>query len=483
MSERVERYTQLLGELMEGIDRGDFDQVGQIPPKYTYEYLEALFYFAEALDGGLDFYRQMYELVRQAGETAVREKAARGEKIKVTFLAISAAEWPADELYRMLEEDPHFEVTVTNCPLTDRDVNDSVRTYTQNKLFFTEKGYRVLDTYSPGDDRIYTWEELNEVPDIVIHVTPWYKALPDSYQITGYPCSRVNLYIPYAFGTDGGEGPSQYSSAYDKDFYNMLRCAYVNTGFKLEWFQKHQLLQGRNIIYSGYAKMDYFYREHSFDEGDIRRIWKIPEKAEVNGVKRVIVAPHHSFLGYGGMLFSTFAKNAYFWLYLAEKYQNEISFIFKPHPNLRCRAVEAGVFKTAEEYDAYVAKWNAMPNAKVVEEGSYLEVFATSDAMIMDSSSFLAEYLYVDKPLLFLTRPEQVLSALGKQCLSAYSQTDGGDYMGIEEFLINTVLGGEDNLREQRRKVFADALDYAGNNHCLASEFIYKDIKSIIGAE
>lgn len=481
MSERVDRYTQLLGQLMDGIDRGDFDHVGQLPPQYTYEYLEALFYFADSLDGGQDFYRQMYELVCQAGETAVREKAARGEKIKVTFLAISAAEWPAEDVYRMLEEDPHFEVTVTNCPLTDRDANDRARIYMQNKQFFLERGYRVLDNYSEKQDKVHSWEELNETPDIVIHLTPWYMSLPECYRITGYPCSRVNLYIPYGFGTNGGsnKGNHQYRAGYDKDFYNMLRRAYFNVKFETD----HLLLQGRNINFSGYAKMDYFYRQHSFEEGDIRRIWKIPEKAEVNGVKKVIIAPHHSFLGYGGICFSTFAKNAYFWLYLAEKYQNEITFVFKPHPNLRYRAVEAGIFKTAEEYDGYVAKWNAMPNAKVVEEGSYLDVFATSDAMIMDSVSFMAEYLYVNKPLLFLTRPEQTFSGLGRKCLSAFSQADGGDYTGIEKFLTNTVLGGEDSLHEQRRKVFVDELDYVGNNNCLASEFIYRDIKAIIETE
>ena len=43
--------------------------------------------------------------------------------------------------------------------------------------------------------------------------------------------------------------------------------------------------------------------------------------------------------------------------------------------------------------------WNALPNAKVVEEESYLDIFATSDGMIMDSASFIGEYLYVNKPL------------------------------------------------------------------------------------
>ena len=124
----------------------------------------------------------------------------------------------------------------------------------------------------------------------------------------------------------------------------------------------------------------------------------------------------------------------YFWIYLAKKYENQISFIFKPHPNLRTRAIEAEVFRDAGDYERYIDLWEKLPNARVSAEESYLEIFATSDGMIMDSNSFLAEYMYVNKPLLFLTREEQTFNKLGRSIVDTYDQCDGRDYMGLKVF-------------------------------------------------
>ena len=55
----------------------------------------------------------------------------------------------------------------------------------------------------------------------------------------------------------------------------------------------------------------------------------------------------------------------YFWIYLAKKYENQISFIFKPHPNLRTRAIEAEVFRDAGDYERYIDLWEKLPNARV----------------------------------------------------------------------------------------------------------------------
>lgn len=81
--------------------------------------------------------------------------------------------------------------------------------------------------------------------------------------------------------------------------------------------------------------------------------------------------------------------------------------MFKPHPNLRARVVQAHAFESEEAYDTYLEEWNKLPNACVMQEEDYRSAFATSDGMIMDSCSFIAEYMYVDKPLLFLKRDGQ----------------------------------------------------------------------------
>ena len=49
--------------------------------------------------------------------------------------------------------------------------------------------------------------------------------------------------------------------------------------------------------------------------------------------------------------------------------------------------------------------------------GEYRAYFASSDAMILDSVSFMAEYLYVHKPALFLTREGERFNEFGETSL------------------------------------------------------------------
>lgn len=476
-----ENCAEYVGELLEGIDNGDFNDVEKIPDKYRYIYLEALFRIADKIDGGEELYKQIFSLACKASENRIRRKRERGEKIIVTFLAISSAEWAVDGLYNMLAKNPLFDVSVTNCPLVDRDEKESIREYEKNKAFFNEKGFKTLNIYDEKRGHICSWEEMGQNPDIVIHLSYWWESLPESYRIRNYKFDVMNMYIPYCFAVSNSMDESFiYNVTYNKEILNMVYRNYVNTKIDYNNFVKYQLIGGINTKYSGYCKMDFFNEKYDYTEEKIKEIWKIPSGKKSAEIKKVIIAPHHSFLGYAGILSSTFTQNFNFWLYLAEKYKESISFIFKPHPNLRHRAVEALLFTNYEEYDEYIEKWNALPNAKI-SENSYLEIFDTSDAMIMDSLSFMAEYLYTGKKLLFLRRKEQRFSELGKKCLSAFDEACGSDYMAIEEFIVSNILEDKDLKKSKRSEVYEECLDYYTANGVTATKYIYDDICSIVG--
>ncbi len=478
-----EKYALYVEDLFQGVDAGDFSG-GEIPAKYTFEYLAALFMYADQLDGGRAFYKQLYQYVTQKAIIKVQEKISRGEKIKITFLAISAAEWPANDLYWLLDKSDLFDVSVTISPLVDRNDDDRKRTYLQNKKFFVEQGYRVLDNYDVNTDRVSTFEEMNEIPDIVIHVSYWYQSWPECYRITQYPLDRLNFYISYGFATgNSATGSFTKNCEYNFDFFSMVTKVYANSTIDLREYRKYQLLEGENVEYSGYSKMDYFYDKKPYTDEEICKIWNMPNADSIKGKKRIIIAPHHSFLGYAGIKFSTFGWNVYFWQYLAEKYKDSIVFAFKPHPNLRYRAVEAKIFESSEEYDKYLERWNSLPNTTIIDENSYLDLFATSDAMLTDSISFIAEYLYVNQPMLYLTRKEQCYSELGEECMKAHSKAEGRDFFEIERFVQQVVLKEKDEQKEVRNKVFKDILDYQNDNGCLATPYIYRSIMSVLGLE
>ena len=93
----VEQCTILVNELMDGADRGDFSGE-KIPEKYTYQHLYALFILSHYLDDGKKLYELIYDLTMKCDSANIHRKSVAGEKIKVAFVVISAAEWGAEQI-------------------------------------------------------------------------------------------------------------------------------------------------------------------------------------------------------------------------------------------------------------------------------------------------------------------------------------------------------------------------------------------------
>lgn len=475
-----EVYVKALRELFEGIEEGAFDNFNRISHKYTYKHLYSLFLYAKGNEEKEMLYRDMHQLVGEYNRHLIKNKIRNGEKIKVAFLVMSAAEWPAEGLYYLLEEDERFDNYIIACPWNDRNENDVLHIYKQTCDFLEQGEYRFFKTYDAQCGYL-PWEKIGGIPDILVHVSSWYESIKEQYWIEALPLSCMNIYIPYSFYVADNRNHSYMKSCvYNKQIMNLVGRVYADSLINFYGYQKHQMLRGENVRYSGYAKMDFFYREHFYDDATVRQIWKIPIGVKQENVKKVIIAPHHAMRRESLIAYSTFHKNAFFWEYLAKKYEDKITFIFKPHPNLRMKSVDIGLFCSFDEYDKYICRLNEMSNVRVVQEESYLEIFDTSDAMIMDSASFLAEYMYVNKPLLFLQREEQVFNELGEKMIQGYYTASGEDYMAIECFLEEIILQGKDTKHDDRNKIWSDNLDYMGNNGCLASEYIYTDICSFL---
>lgn len=478
----VDYFSQKVEELIHGIDNGDlYSDI--IPDKYTWEHLLGLFFLRKSLDGAEALFEQIYDLAIRSGEKYFKQKVKSGRKIKVVFQAVSAAQWPAEETYRTFKARTDMETKVLVTPLFDRDKESSLYSYQKTLEWFEGNGYDILEGMDSTTREAADWEKFGDFPDVVYQLNSWFGSIPSSLWFAKLPLRCLVAYIPYGFYlADNWDGTFADQAIYNKEIMNLMWRVYTDSAYNLEGYRKYQLLHGKNVRFSGYAKMDYFYKQRSWKEDDIKELWRIPDGKKASEFGKVIIAPHYSVGNKGEILFSTFRWNAWFYLYLAKKYQDSVSFIFKPHPNLRHSAVEQGLFSSYEDYDEYLRCWEKMPNCRVVEEAGYLDYFATSDAMIMDSGSFLAEYLYTGKPLLFLTRAEQFFLEIGKRVVSSYYKTSGGDYAGIESFLTDVVLEGKDTMKEKRMDTFEREFDYKKINNSLASDYICNEVFRLMDA-
>ena len=139
---------------------------------------------------------------------------------------------------------------------------------------------------------------------------------------------------------------------------------------------------------------------------------------------------------------------------MAEKYSDDVQFVFKPHPLLHCKL---DTLWGKERTNAYYSKWNSMPNTSV-ELGDYVDLFLSSDAMIHDCGSFITEYLYVNKPVMRTVNDipfNQMYNDFVINCLDNYYLAKSPN--DVEQFIIN-VMNGVDTLKEKRTMFLNEVL-------------------------
>ena len=408
---------------------------------------------------------QMFWDISKAVHTAALKRINRRGLHKIMFLVKDSAEWSCEELYHKLIQIPGLEVEVLVAPFMTGTPEVIRDTYLQTLEWFKKRGYRTTGAYDLYQNRYLSWNEIG-VPDIMFHLNPHYTVFQECANICNMSLSVLNIYIPYGILIYGNV---------DAQFNQLSHMLYweifCESKLHKEMAKKYALLNDRNVEYSGYLKMDSFYVEEAVEED---KIWKTAGNKDK--VKKKIYAPHWSvkdaFTGFGN--FDKIYNQIYEY---AKEHKETTAWVFRPHPMLRAGAVSQGVFASTQEYDEYLKKWDALPNARVIEQGIYIDIFKSSDAMILDSVSFLGEYLYAHKPMLFLTRDRQTFNDFGQELVKVLYSGDGGDFAGIEKFIQDVVMDGKDEMQDEREQFFRQYLDYRQENGMLASDYIWQYIQ------
>jgi len=321
---------------------------------------------------------------------------------------------------------------------------------------FKSRGLNVvamLETNSPAPAQ-----------DVLIFLTPYQNVLPNVFKAHNLTAATLLTYIPYAIKIAAWD-------EFNTPMFHIAWKMFLETEFYRNVLDREWPMGMRRGIFSGYPKMDVFFER----DADFRFDWKVTRP----DTKKIIWAPHWSIDD--GVEYATFQWN-YKFMYEFAKAHPEISWVLKPHPNLLYSAVEAGVFPNEAAFNDYLTAWDALPNAKVVTGGYYQGLFATSDGMIHDSGSFIAEYQFTHKPMIFLTRETQQFNELGEAILNVSYRVDGRDLQGIAALMQKVFVEGDDPMKPVRMKFFDEQLNYVKQNGCTASEFIYRAIADELSA-
>lgn len=360
---------------------------------------------------------------------AIKERYQR-EKIPVAFIVIYSTTFPSEPVFEKMLHSERFDPYIIVSPDMQRSLEHKINTYRKSYADLTAMyGDRVLHGF---DEEQQSYLELGENYPVVFFNNPYEKmAHPYHYERYFRDKNVLTIYINYGF----------FSLKFGRnivkmDIYSAIWKVCIDSPENYTDLVKQQAIKGRNALITGYIKMD---RLADFST--------VPHER-----KMIIIAPHHTVMGWKELDISNFLMYSDFFAELPSHYP-EIDFVFRPHPLFFNNLLEKHIW-TREQIDTYIVRIKESPNCRYDDSGDYLQLFADSDAMIHDCGSYIGEYLFTEKPCCYMLKADKqvrkVLLPMGEACMAhyykAFCEAD------ICNFIENVVLKGNDPLKEKRQQ-------------------------------
>ena len=386
------------------------------------------------------------------------ELVRKKESVKVAFFLTHESVWKYGVLYDLMLQHPKFEPELFVCPIVNFGTENML--YEMEKTYngFKNNGYKIIKTYN-NETGEYLDIKNAFSPDIIFFTNP-YEALQDYRYYIKQFAKTLTCYVPYSIPT------VNYEFTYNLDFHNLVWKIFSETDIHQKMASEKQRNKGINRIITGYPGFDPFLMNKKPKE-----VWK--NKNPV--LKKIIWTPHHLMNELSKV--SNFLEYYNFFLELAINYKDKLQIAFNPHPLLRIK-LENDPNWGKKKTDIYYNEWVNLENGQF-GNGHYIDLFLTSDALIHDSGSFMAEYLFTGKPSLFMIRNESIMhhwSAFGEKTLAVHYQSR--NQKQVIDFIENVVLKENDSMKEERNAFVKNAL--LPKNNLTASENILNYLENEI---
>ncbi|ABV86733.1 CDP-glycerol:poly(glycerophosphate) glycerophosphotransferase [Shewanella pealeana ATCC 700345] len=324
------------------------------------------------------FLIRLAKLYQEREIKRIQNNTIEGKKINVVFLVLYRSIWKVDLVFKEMMKDERYNPCIVVIPRTNTvdPLSEAKETYE----YFKSKGYKTKLAYQDGK-----WQDLELVNkiDLVFFSIP-YKNTEDKYLINSL-YRKVCCYVPYF---------EQIDKDYDVHFNGLTenlcwKIFQINKIHK-DIAAKFSYNKGMNIDVVGYTATEPLYNDSIVESNP----WKC------KNLKKIIIAPHHSIDKNTDLSNATFLETYKTLQLLPKLYENYACFAFKPHPLLKEKLYEHPEWGI-ERTNKYWKFWEEQHNTQI-ENAGYIDLFKSSDAMIHDCSSFIIEYLYVNKPCLYL---------------------------------------------------------------------------------
>lgn len=398
----------------------------------------------------------------QRENTEILARIKKNETINVCFLMLNTSTWKYDSVYQKFKHSREFNVKVVITPLVTRGKENQEKELEQCLSYCEENQYDYL---LPRDENGKWMDIVPQLkPDLVFFTNP--NPLSVALYHIKHFSESLKVYVPYSIRIDN---LSNYS--YNSMFNNVVWRNYYETKLHKELASEFSRVKDTNVRVSGHPVIDSYRKSESTS----KTIWKSQGKVK----KKVIWAPHWTIKGFQHTTldWAAFLKYAEVMLEIVKEFESEIQMTFKPHPFLK-NILENDKLWGKEKTKSYFDFWSENENTQI-ENGSYVDLFLQSDALIHDSGSFMAEYLELNKPVLYTFGRDDVqnsFNSLGKRALESHYHAHESEE--IRRFIKETVIAGNDPMTAKRMEFRKDVLNPEIES---SASFIFNDVRKSIG--
>ncbi|MDR1475468.1 MAG: hypothetical protein LBI30_03040 [Holosporales bacterium] len=366
----------------------------------------------------LDFARENCDKIR-----------GHSKPIKVLLLINTAGTLNCfKEVYELMLSDSDFLPSIIAVPLYKE--NNELDAYTYKQLISSLAEQNISYTEGISEDLKTPLDLLSLSPDYVFYLDPYMQTYAKHQRADFMSLFARVCYIPYGYMMLDNLNNSSDTGYYNRYFHNLCWRIFCESPWHLEQFKKYQRKAGRNVLYLGYPKNASIAFNCVTDS-----YWK---KIKQNFKKIIIWAPHWTISDiYSNCKSGNFDRYCKDMLDMAKR-TRDVFFALRPHPNLRNGVISTG-FMSGAEFDEYISVWNSNHNAACYIGNDYQQMFSVCDALILDSISFIAEFVPYNKPGLYLERRDRTkLNEFGNRMLERYEKAY--DFRDIERFVDEVTL-------------------------------------------
>lgn len=377
-------------------------------------------------------------------------------KVKVAFFLTHSSVWKYEGVYRLMEQDPRFEPIVIVCPVVNYGRKNMLMEMEKAFKMFVEQGYNVIRAYDENNDS-YLDVKKEIAPDIIFYTNPYKGLIDDRYYITRFK-DILTCYVNYSYSVSINE-----KAIYDTILANTVWRFFLENDIIYQGFCNQSRNKAYNGIVSGYPGVE----DLEYETRNDGHIWKLRGKE----IKRIIWAPHHTIEEKETLNYSNFLDFSETMLKIAEQRKDQIQISFKPHPLLKVKLYNHKNWGK-EKTDFYYKKWATGENTQL-DTDLYIDLFNSSDALIHDCGSFIAEYLHCGKPALFIfnKKSKEQFNEFGQLALNQHYHAVN-EYQ-ITEFIDNVVCGGNDVKKDSRKMFYNTYLSPPNNKKPSENIFFY----------